>query len=104
MDGFERAERWQAAATAAGTLLAIVPAASVAGNIFVAILAALGAGSLAGGAVMLWWLRTPEGDACLRADARLSGRSTKAWTLGLGNLSPGIVLMALAWALQTRLG
>ncbi|WP_440110758.1 hypothetical protein [Acidovorax sp. BL-A-41-H1] len=104
MDGFERAERWQAAATAVGTLLAIVPAASVSGNIFVAILAALGAGSLAGGAVMLWWLRTPEGDACLRADARISGRSTKRRALWLGNLSPGMVLMLLSWALHMRVG
>jgi hypothetical protein len=54
MDGFERAEKYQAAATAVGALVALVPAASMGGNIFIAILAALGVGSLAGGAVMVW--------------------------------------------------
>ena len=103
MDGFERAERWQATATATGALIALVPAASMAGNIFIAILAALGMGSLAGGAVMVRWLLTDEGDAYLRADSRISGRSTSRLSLCLGNFSPGVLLVGLAVALHIRL-
>ena len=103
MDGFERAEKYQAAATALGTLVALVPAASLGGNIFIAILAALGVGSLAGGAVMVWWLRTDEGDAYLRADSRISGRSTSRTSLWLGNLAPGVILLGLAVAVHIRL-
>ncbi|WP_010459975.1 hypothetical protein [Acidovorax radicis] len=103
MDGFERAEKYQAAATAVGALIALVPAASIGGNIFIAILAALGVGSLAGGAVMVWWLCTDEGDAYLRADSRISGRSTSRTSLWLGNMAPGAILVGLAVALHIRL-
>ncbi len=89
MDAMERAEKLQAVATAVGALAALVPAASISGNIFIAILAALGVGSLAGGAVMLRWQLTDEGDAYLRAESRISGRSTSRTSLWLGNLSPG---------------
>ncbi|RZJ57582.1 MAG: hypothetical protein EON49_15420 [Acidovorax sp.] len=99
----ERAEKLQAAATAAGALIALVPAASWSASIFVAVLAALGAGSLAGGAVMLRWLLTDEGDAYLRAESRISGRSTSRVSLWLGNIAPGMVLLGLALALHLRL-
>lgn len=104
MDGFERAEKLQAAATAVGALVALVPAASISGNVFIAILAALGVGSLAGGAVMVWWLRTAEGDAYLRADSRISGRSTSPVAICLGNFSPGVIMFGLAVALHLRVG
>ena len=103
MDGFERAEKYQAAATAVGALIALVPAASIGGNIFIAILAALGVGSLTGGAVMVWWLRTDEGDAYLRADSRISGRSTSRTSLWLGNMAPGAILVGLTVALHIRI-
>ena len=104
MYAMERAEKLQAAATAVGALVALVPAASIGGNIFVAILAALGVGSLAGGAVMLRWLLTDEGDAYLRADSRISGRSTSRPSVWLGNLAPGVVLTGLAVLLHLRMG
>ncbi|WP_298210635.1 hypothetical protein [Acidovorax sp.] len=104
MDAFERTEKWQAAATAAGALVALVPAASLSGNIFIAILAALGVGSLAGGAVMLRWLLTDEGDAYLRADSRISGRSTSRASLWLGNMAPGVILVGLAVLVHVRFG
>lgn len=103
MDAFERAEKWQAAATAAGALAAFVPAASVSASIFVAMLASLGAGALAGGAVMLRWLLTDEGNAHLQADSRVSGRSTSRAALCWGNLAPGVILLGLAVLLHTRL-
>lgn len=108
MDAMERTEKLQAAATAVGALVALVPAASIGGNIFVAILAALGVGSLgvgslAGGAVMLRWLLTDEGDAYLRADSRISGRSTSRTSVWLGNLAPGVILTGLAVLLHLRL-
>ncbi len=103
MDAMERTEKLQAAATAVGALVALVPAASIGGNIFVAILAALGVGSLAGGAVMLRWQLTDEGDAYLRADSRISGRSTSRTAVWLGNLAPGVILTGLAVLLHLRL-
>ncbi|WP_146187955.1 hypothetical protein [Acidovorax sp. CF316] len=103
MDAFDHAERRQAAATALGALIGLVPAASVSGNIFVAILAALGTGSLAGGAVMIWWLLTAEGSAYLLAESRFSGRSTSRVYIWLGNTLPGGIFLAIAVFLYAKL-
>jgi len=52
---------------------------------------------------MVWWLRTDEGDAYLRADSRISGRSTSRTSLWLGNMAPGAILVGLAVALHIRI-
>ena len=102
MDAFDRAEKWQAAATAFGALLAIVPAASIAGSIFIALLGAVGVGCLTGGGVMIWWLLTPEGSACLMAESRYMSRSTSRVSIWLGNLLPGFLMLGVAIFLHFR--
>ncbi|WP_291436306.1 MULTISPECIES: hypothetical protein [Acidovorax] len=102
MDAMDRTEKLQAAATAVGALIAFVPAASWSASVFVAILAALGVGSLAGGAVMVHWSLTDEGNAYLKADSRISGRSTSRTSLWMGNLAPGFILVGLAVLLHLR--
>lgn len=102
MDAFDRAEKWQAAATALGALLAIVPAASITGSIFMALLGAVGIGCLAGGGVMIWWLLTPEGSACLLAESRYMSRSTSRVSIWLGNLLPGFLMLGAAIFLHFR--
>lgn len=96
MDAFARAEKWQAAATAFGALLAIVPAASIKGSIFIGLLGAVGIGCLAGGGVMIWWQLTPEGHAYLLAESRYMNRSTSRASIWLGNLSPGCLMLGAA--------
>lgn len=96
MDAFARAEKWQAAATAFGVLLAIVPAASITGSIFIALLGAVGIGCLTGGGVMIWWLLTPEGNAYLLAESRYMSRSTSQASIWFGNLSPGCLMLGAA--------
>lgn len=96
MDAFARAEKWQAAATALVAVLAIVPAASATGSIFIALLAAVGIGCLAGGGVMIWWLLTPEGHAYLLAESRYMSRSTSRASIWLGNLLPGLAMLGAA--------
>jgi hypothetical protein len=102
MDAFARAERWQAAATAFVALLAIVPAASTTGSIFIALLAAVGTGCLAGGGVMIWWLLTSEGQAWLLAESRYMSRSTSRTSIWVGNLSPGLLMLGAAIFLHVR--
>lgn len=102
MDAFDRAEKWQAAATALGALLAIVPAASITGSIFIALLGAVGIGCLTGGGVMIWWLLTPEGSACLLAESRYMSRSTSRVSIWLGNLLPGFLMLGVAIFLHFR--
>ncbi|MBB6560035.1 hypothetical protein HNP48_002707 [Acidovorax soli] len=102
MDAFARAERWQAAATAFVALLAIVPAASTTGSIFIALLGAVGVGCLAGGGVMVWWQLTPEGQAWLLAESRYMSRSTSRASVWVGNLSPGLLMLGAAIFLHVR--
>ena len=102
MDVFYHAEKRQAAATAFGALLAIVPAASITGSIFIALLGAVGFGCLIGGGVMVRWLLTPEGSACLLAESRYMSRSTSRVSIWLGNLLPGFVMLAIAIFLHFR--
>lgn len=102
MDAFDRAEKRQAAATAFGALLAIAPAASVTGSIFIALLGAVGIGCLAGGGVMIVWLLTPEGSACLLAESRYMSRSTSRVSIWLGNLLPGFMMLGVAIFLHFR--